>query len=164
MAFYEYKIKEHFLSFNPRYTITDDRGQVVGQVEKHAFSPHKRATVYNDLEQEVAEIHKKLFSFQRTYYIHKSGIPHFRIFKTFGLKPRIYVESLTKPEAFYIQGDIWSTEYAFYRENKEFAYVSRKAWKIKDAYLAAIEEDEDQYLILTIIIVLDFLRKSRKSS
>lgn len=164
MAFHRYKIKEHFLSFNPRYTITDDREQLVGTVNKHAFSPRKRATLYNDLEEEVSEIYKKLFSFQRTYFIHKDGIPHFRIFKTFGIKPRIYVESLTQPEAFYIQGDIWSSEYAFYRENKEFAFVSRKIWKIRDAYLAAVEEEEDQYLILSVIIVLDFLRKSRKSS
>ena len=164
MAYNKYKIKENFFSFTPRYTITDEEERLIGTANKHAFSFRKQITLFNDSDTEVSSIYKELFSFRRTYYIHKNGKRQFKIFKTFSLKPRIYVESLIHPEAFLIQGDIWSSEFAFYRDGIEFAYVSRNIWQIRDAYMAAIKEEEDQFLILAVVVVIDLLRKSRKNS
>jgi len=164
MSFVKYKVQEHFFSRKKGYTITDESGRLIGTVKRHFFSPVKRATFLNEAEDEVLTISRKLFSFRKTHFIQKKGIDVFRIFRTFSLKPTVFVESLTQPDAFAIQGNIWSSEYAFYKNNAEFAYVSRNIWKLQDAYQVAIQEDEDQYLVLALVIVLSLMRKPKKSS
>ncbi len=69
---------------------------------------------------------------------------------------------MTEPDALFIKGNIWSSEYAFFKEDIELAFVTRKFWNIPDVYKAAIQDDEDQHLILALIVVLDLIKDDRR--
>lgn len=162
MNFIKYKVKQKIFSFNPRYIISDADDRLVATVSLKPFSFSQRATLYNESGEVVYQLSRKPFSFRSTYFITKDGRQFFRIFKTFGFKPKIFVEALEKPDAFMIQGNIWHSEYSFYKNDKEFAYVSRDLWKLADTYGVAIKEDEDHYLILSMAIVIALINHRRK--
>ena len=86
----------------------------------------------------------------------------FRIWRTFGLKAEIFVESLIENDAFVIQGNIWSSEFSFYRNDEEFAHVSRNIWKIPDVYGVAIEKNADHEIVLAMVIIIDLIKDRRK--
>ncbi len=162
MSFNKFQIKEHFLKFTPRYTISDEHGYLIATVNKHPFSLSKKATYLDENGLEKLTIHKKKFSFRRTYFIHKNDQIICRIWKTFGFRPEIFVESLVEPDAFVIEGNILRSEYSFFKNDTEFAHVSRNIWKIPDQYGVAIKKDEDQDIVLAMVIIIDLIQESRR--
>lgn len=163
MSFLKYRIVERFMRFKKRFLITDEEDRLIGYVSKHPFSLRKKATLFDESDIPRLIIYKKPFSFRSTYFIEKEEQRIFRVFKTIGFRASIFVESLIAPDAFMIQGNIWYSEYAFYKNDQEFAHVSRDIWKIPDNYGVAIKEDEeDHLLILALVIVIDLIHDSRK--
>ena len=162
MSFVKYRIKERFLAFKRRYLLYDDQDREIGYVSKHPFSLVKKATFYDLSDEVLFVISKKPFSFRPTYYIERRGEREMRIFRSLGFRPDIYVESLISSDAFMIQGNIWHSEYAFYKNDRGFAYVSRDIWKIPDSYGVAVDQTEDELIVLCMVIIIDLMIDSRR--
>ena len=162
MAITKLKIKEESFSFDPKYIVTDEEETQIAIVKKHVFSLRKKATLTNSFGEEILVIKKIPFSFRTTFFIELDEEPVFKITRNFGWKSNVFVESLLDSDTYTIQGNIWSSEYAFYRNDVEFAYVSRKIWSLKDTYGIAILEEFDLHLMIALVIVLDLIYDRRK--
>lgn len=163
MTFINYIVKKHIFSLAQNYTITDQEGYKIAHVKSPKFTlPHK-GVFYDDMDNEVFTIRTKLFSFKRTYYLEKNDKAIFKVFKPWGFKPTVFVESLLDPDAFVIQGNFWSNEYAFYKNDIEFAYVTSSVINISGQYQVSIETNENQQLVLALVVILDMLRKRKNN-
>lgn len=155
------KIKEKALTFSPKYLISDEEDNLIAVAKKHIFSFSKKATLVDSFGEEILVIRVKPFALRSTYYIELEGEPVFRIVKRWGIKAKIEVDSLLDDDAYLIQGNIWSTEYALYRNDIEFAYVSKKLWSLTGTYGVAIIEEFDLHLIIALVIVIDLISDQR---
>ena len=159
MTFKKFKIKGKFLSLHGHYTIYDAEDNIIYTVTGKAFS--RKFSMLNQDGEEVLKIKRKLFALRFTYFIFHDDIPVFKIVKSLGFKPTIFVESLTDPDAFLVQGNIWDSEYAFYQGDSEFAYVSKKMWSIGGVYGIAIAEGWNEELALAMVVIIDVIRRTK---
>jgi len=162
--FRKYKIKHNPFSFKHRYVITDEDELLIAEAKTNLFSSRFKTTIYDDFGDQVMRIRKKLFSFKRTFFIDIAGEPKYRIQRTFSFKPKIFVDALDEPDAFMVQGDIWGSEYAFYKDGEEFAFVSKKMWSFKGVYGIAVREGHDHMPVIALVIVLSLMRNDKKGS
>lgn len=160
MEFKKFKIKGTVFSFLARYTITDEADQLCYTAKSNFWQT--RMPLLDSMGSEVLTISRHLFALRYTYYIMKDGQRLFKVWKTLNLKPRIFIESLAEPDAFVVQGNFWTTEYAFYRNDKEFAYVSHKLFDIRGLYGAAIQAEEQAEVVLALVLIIDLIRKSKR--
>ncbi|MFT6807027.1 MAG: hypothetical protein ACJA01_000245 [Saprospiraceae bacterium] len=150
-----------------KYTITDEHDLLVCEAKRKTFSLRSKAEIFDSFGESVFTIRRKLFSFAETYFIYDKDQPVYRIRKArFSLRSNVFVEALYNRDAFEIQGDIWGMEYSFYRYKKAFAKVSKKMWSFSSHYGVAVEDKEDEILIMAVVITLDLIkrRKRRKRS
>ena len=160
MEFKKYKIKGKLFSLFGEYTITDESDRLCYTAKTNLFQT--KLTIFDDSGNEVLLVRRKFFSFRYTFFIEKDGESIFKIWKTIAWKPEIFIESLVSPDAFLIQGNIWATEYAFYRENIEFAYVSHKLWNIRGVYGLAVKDGEDDAVVLALVLIIDLIKKAKR--
>ncbi len=113
----------------------------------------------------VFVIKRKVLALNSIYTIYNiDDSPVYRISKSaFSLRTRLYVEALYNRDAFLVQGDLWGMEYGFYRYNKAFAMVSKKMWTFSGEYGLAVDDKEDEILIMSVVITIDLINR-RKSS
>lgn len=162
MTFINYKIKEHRLK-RRGYTVTDERDHVFATFKRKPFSFKAETNMYDEHHKVIFTITRKVFSFNKEHYIHdQNNELLFRIFRPMGFKKDIFVESMTEPEALYIQGNLWKSEYAFYKNNVEITYVTRKFWSIADTYRVSILANENNALMIALTIVLDSIKDAGK--
>ena len=146
-----------------KYTITDEHDLLVCEAKRKSFSLSTKAEIFDSFGESVFTIRKKLFSFKETYYIYDGEQPVYRIRKSrFSFRTNVFVEALHNRDAFEIQGDIWGMEYSFYRYNKAFAKVSKKMWTFSSQYGLAVEDKEDEILIMSVVITLDLIKRRKR--
>ncbi len=160
MDFKKYKVRGRLFTFVAQYSITDEEDQLCFSAKSNFIQT--RMPVNNSLGEEVLTIKRKWFSLRYTYFIEKEGVPVFKVWKSLTLKPRIFIESLVEPDAFLVQGNIWATEYAFYRGDKEFAFVSHKLFNIRGLYGVAIKPEESHEIVLALVLIIDLIKKARR--
>lgn len=162
--FKTFKIKNNLWSFKQRYRVTDANDHEVyhGKTKTWSFTSH--TTLYDAEGYEVLKIYRKLWSWKFTFFIEIDGERRFRVVRSFGFKPKIFVDAYCEEDAFYLQGDIWGSEYAFYRGDEEIAYTSKKMWSLKNVYGLAVKPGEDEEIAIAVVITLDLMRKARAAA
>ena len=157
------KFKLNHKLFAGKYQVLDEHNILVCEAKKSSFSPSHRTVLYDSFGEEVFEIRRKLFSLSNIFTISSGGEPVYRLKSSkFSFRPKVFVEALKNRDAFMIQGDLFGMEYAFYRYKKAFAMVSKKMWTFSDHYGIAIEDSEDELLIISVVIALDIMRRRKK--
>ena len=160
MNFRKYKVKGKIFSLFGEYRISDQSDALCYSAKSNFL--RTSMSIRDEFGQEVLMIRRKFLSLRYTFFIEKDDKPIFKVWKTLSFKPQVYIESLIEPDAFEIQGNIWATEYAFYREGLEFAYVSHKIWDIRGVYGLAIKEEEDHSLVIALVLIIDMIKKANR--
>jgi uncharacterized protein YxjI len=160
MEFKKYKVKGKLFSIFGNYEISDENDHIVYTAKSNFFQT--MVPLIDELGHQVLMIRRKIFSLRYTYFIEINGEPLYKVVKTLGLKPTVYIESLSRPDAFLIEGNIWGTEYAFYKENEEFAYVSGKMFNLPGLYGVAIKEGEDTHIVLALVLIIDLIKRDKR--
>ena len=159
MEFKKFKITGKSFTLRGNYTIHDDNDKEVYTVKGSPFL--RKFTMFNTLGEEVLQIRRKVFSLRFTYFIYKDDQQMFKIVRALGFRPSIFVESLIESDAFVMQGNVWDSEYAFYQEDKEFAYVSKKMWSLSGNYGVAIAQGWEEDIVLAMVIIIDVIRRTK---
>lgn len=161
--FEKYKIKEKTWSFWGAYEIFNSNDRLIYEVKGEPFSFRSNYTMRNGDGIEVCQITRKIFSFNRKFFIRKNGVDLFRVVRSWNIfKSEIFVDSLQESDAFIIQGNIWQKEFAFYRNQNEFAYVSKKMWTFKDTYGVAVDESENIEIVLALVVIIDLINSAKE--
>ncbi len=162
--FKKFKLEKSIWSFTPTYTITDELDVLQYEAKRFVFKWAKVAELFDAMGQHLLTIRTKPFSWKSTYFIDIDDVPTYRFVKSFRLKDRIFVDSLTEADAFIIEGNFWSNEYKFIQKDCEFAYVSKKMWSMRDSYGIAIDQSYDPAIIISCVIMIDNIKEKQRSA
>ena len=158
-----YIIKQKPFSIGRKYVITDDLDHEEYYAEGKPFSFRKHTTLFDSLGNSTYEFHKKMFSWKNEFFIHENGEPAYRFFKNkLSFPPEIFVESLTQSEAFYVRGNFWGLEYEFFNGELPYASVTKKFPSLADTYSVKISNSENHALVLTVVLIIDVMKSSKK--
>lgn len=164
MNYNKYKIKKNMWSLKGDYRAYDEHDNELYHVEGQALSFNSKFRFLNSKGEELFKIRRKVFTFKPTFYISNDDQDILKIVKTFSFKPKIFVEYLAEQDAFYIEGNIWGNEFKFYKDSREFAYVTKDIWKMTDIYGVAVEEQEGESLILAVVVIINIIKDLEQAS
>ena len=158
------KVAERFFGFDRNYTITDERDQMIAYANRFVFSWRKKISLYTPDDEHIYDVMHEPFSWGRTFTLEDEHGPLFYIKKEWGIKSKLHVESEISDDQYLIQGNIWSSEYSFYKNGEEFAFVTKKMWSLTGKYGIGILSDEDTHLVIALVLIIDLIIKRRRRS
>ncbi len=151
-----YQVREKLLAIGDDFNIKDENGLDVLFVDGKVFRLTDTLELKDMHGRVMAEIRRKLISLKPSYEIWRDGKQVAVVSKAFihffGDKFKVDVPG---PDDYEIQGDIFSHEYTFRRQNQIVAQVSKSWFALTDSYGVEVREGEDAILILASAIVID---------
>lgn len=146
------------MSLKGDYRVYDESENEVYRAEGQTFSMSNKYIFQDSNGETIFEFRQKVLSLKPTFFITRDGQDILKIQKTFGFKPEIFVEYLLDTDAFYVSGNIWGSEYKFFKEGREFAYVAKDIWKLADTYGVAVEEGQDATIVLAVVVIIQIIK------
>ena len=157
MSYRKFKIKKKIWSVKGHYQVFDEQDRLVYETRGNSWMQSNFS--FTDASgSEIFHLRRKMLSLRHTFFLSNGSEELFKVFKTFKLKPEIFVENLIDPDAFYIEGNLWASEFRFFREEEEFAFVSKDIWKLADTYGVAIKDGREEALILALVIIINIIK------
>ena len=153
-----YVLKQKFWSWGDDFRIQDGDGQDVFFVDGRAFSWGDKLS-FQDMERnELAFIRQKLLAWGPTYEIEVHGrlvaVVKKKLFTLLRCK---FTVDVPGPDDLEAQGSFLDHEYAFERQGREVAQVSKRWFSWTDTYGVDIVSGEDDVLILATAVVIDMV-------
>ena len=153
-----YVLKQKFWSWGDDFTIKGPDGQDVFFVDGKAFSWGDKLSFQDMDGNQLAFIRQKLLSWGPTYEIESQGrlvaVVKKHLFTLFRCK---FTVDVPGPDDLEAQGDFLDHEYAFERQGRAVASVSKRWFSWTDTYGVDIAEGEDAVLILASAVVIDMV-------
>ena len=154
-----YLLKQKLFSFGDDFTIKDDAGNEVFQVDGKAFKILREKLAFEDMQgKELAFIRERLIALTPSYEILRDGecvavvkkdlINFFRCG---------FTVDVPGPDDLEAQGSLLDHEYTFTRGSRTVATVSKKWFSFTDTYGVEIETGEDPVLILASTVIIDMI-------
>jgi len=151
-----YIMRQRLFSFTDDFYIKNEDGQDVYFVDGKAFSLGNQLSFRDLYGIELAYIKEVLLSWGKTYEIYLKGelyaIVKKELFTFFNCRFHVDVPG---PEDIDAEGDFLDHEYAFFREGRQIASVSKEWFTFGDTYGVDIAEEGDDVLILASTVVID---------
>ena len=145
-------MKQRVFSWNDRFEIYDEFGNVRYFVEGEVFSFGKKLHVMSADGYEVAFVREKILSFLPRYYIDRGGMPVAEVVREFSFfRPRYTINGLD----WQIYGDFWDHEYEIQNGILPIVRVSKEWFTWGDAYHIFIDESVDEASALAVVLVID---------
>jgi uncharacterized protein YxjI len=150
-----YRIKEKFWSWGNDFTIGDEAGNDVFQVDGKAFSWGDKLSFQDMSGRELAFISQKLISLRPRYRIIRDGNVFAEVVKKLSWFKQKFVLDVPGSNDYEIKGSFWQHEFTFLRAGREVASISKSRWAWRDSYGVEIIDGEDEVSILCTCIVID---------
>lgn len=149
-------MKQKLWSWGDDFYIRDENDRNVYFVDGKALSFGDQLS-FQDLEgHELAYIKQKVFALGRTYEIYRHGELAAVVKKElFALFHHRFTVDVPGPDDLEAEGDFLDREYAFTRDGRVVATVSKRWFSFADTYGIEIGDDEDAVLILASAVVVD---------
>lgn len=153
-----YVLKQKFWSWGDDFTIQDAEGRDVFFVDGKAFSWGEKLSFQDMQGNELAFIRQKLLSWGPTYEISRGdqlmATVKKQLFTLFRCKFSVDVPG---PDDLEAQGDFLDHEYAFEKQGRAVAQVSKRWFSWTDTYGVDVADGEDDVLILASAVVIDMV-------
>ena len=153
-----YVMKEKIFAWGDDFHIRDEAGRDVFFVDGKALSFGDQLSFKDIAGRELAVIDQKLLSWGPTYEIYRDGqlaaVVRKELFTFF--KARFAVD-VPGPDDLEAEGDFFGHEYAFTRQGRPVAQVSKKWFSWSDTYGVEVADGEDDVLILAAAVVIDLV-------
>lgn len=151
-----YLMNEKIVALGDDYTIRDESGREVFQVDGKVFAIGDKLAVKDLAGRELATIRKKLISFRPAYEIERDGRHAATVTKALfsPFRCRFSVD-VPGPGDLEAQGDILDHEYEITRGDRKVAQVSKRWISVRDTYAIDVAEGEDDVLLLACAVVLE---------
>jgi uncharacterized protein YxjI len=151
-------MRERILSWGDDFNIKDSDGNDVFYVDGQVFSFGNKLSFKDRGGNEVAFIDQKLLSFGPQYEIRRGSetiaVVRKHLFTLFRARFTVDVPGPNDLEA---RGNFLDHEYAFERDGREVARVSKKWFSVADSYAIDVGAGEDDVLILASAVVIDLV-------
>jgi uncharacterized protein YxjI len=150
----KYYLKQKKFSFKDKFTVKDEKGNDLFQVQGKVFSMKNKIDLMNMDGSTVLSAEKKMWSFVATYFILSPHNEQIAVVKRkFGLKPNFSVsmgnEELT------VNGSIFGHQFVIKNEGEEVVKISKKIISWGDAYEVDIVDEHHKELLLFVVIIID---------
>lgn len=153
-----YIMRERILSWGDDFTIKDGDGRDVYYVDGKVFSFGNKLSFRDMLGNEVALIDQKLLSIGPQYEIIRGGATVAVVKKhLFTLFRARFTVDVPGPDDLEAKGNFLDHEYAFERDGREVARVSKKWFRLRDTYGIEVDTGDDDVLILASAVVIDLV-------
>lgn len=153
-----YVLKQKFWSWGDDFTIKNAAGEDAFLVDGMAFSWGDKLSFQDPSGKELAFIRQKLLSWGPTYEIEVYGrlvaVVKKKLFTLLRCK---FTVDVPGPDDLEAQGNFLDHEYAFARQGREIATVSKRWFTWTDTYGVDISSGEDDVLILASAVVIDMV-------
>ncbi len=159
-----YQMKQKWLSWGTDYTVRDEAGRETFYIDGAAFSLGAKLSFQDMAGGELAFISQKLLSWGPTYEIYRDGelaaVVKKSLFTLFRCEFTVDVPGPDDPVA---EGNFWDYEYAFSRNGRPIAQVSKNYFTWTDTYGIDIAPGEDDILIIASTVVIDLCCHQKRS-
>ena len=154
-----YLLKQKLFSFGDDFTIKDDAGNAVFQVDGKAFKILREKLVFEDMQgHELAFIRERLIALTPSYEILRDGECVAVVKKDLiNLFRCGFTVDVPGPDDLEAQGSLLDHEYTFTRGSRTVATVSKKWFSFTDTYGVELEAGEDPVLILASTVIIDMI-------
>lgn len=150
----KYYLKQKKFSFKDKFTVKDEAGNDLFQVQGKVFSMKNKIDLMNMDGSTVLSAEKKMWAFMSTYFIFSSHNEQIAVVKRkFGFKPNFSVQMGN--EELTVSGSIFGHQFVIKNGEKEIVRISKKLISWGDAYEVDIVEDHNKELLLFVVIVID---------
>ena len=148
-------VNQRLLSFRERFTVTDETGGPVYDVEGSLFQIPKQFTVRDLSGRERVRVRKKPLGWLPRFFVEVDGREVATIRKELTLlRPRYTVDG----PGMAVAGDIWSMSFELRRDGVPIGRVDKKWLAVRDRYAIEIERDEDELLVLGVVLAIDYVK------
>ncbi len=154
-----YLLKQKLFSFGDDFTIKDDAGNAVFQVDGKAFKILREKLAFEDMQgHELAFIRERLIALTPSYEILRDGECVAVVKKDLiNLFRCGFTVDVPGPDDLEAQGSLLDHEYTFTRGSRTVATVSKKWFSFTDTYGVELEAGEDPVLILASTVIIDMI-------
>ena len=153
-----YIMRERILSWGNDFTIKDADGRDVYYIDGKVFSFGDKLSFRDMVGNELVLIDQKLLSLGAQYEIVRGtatvAVVKKHLFTPFRAR---FTVDVPGPDDLEAKGDFLDHEYAFERDGREVARVSKKWFSVTDTYAVDIDAGEDDVLILASAVVIDLV-------
>ncbi len=151
-------MRERILSWGDDFTIKDADGRDAYYVDGKVFSFGDKLSFQDMQGKELAVIDQKLLSFGPQYQIIRDGRTVATVKKhLFTFIRHKFTVDVPGPDDLEAAGNFLDHEYAFERDGREVARVSKRWFSWADTYGVDIDQTEDDVLILASAVVVDLV-------
>ncbi|MFC6463892.1 LURP-one-related/scramblase family protein [Marinilactibacillus sp. GCM10026970] len=157
----KYFIKQKVFSFNNQFSVKDETGQAVYQVEGKMLSLGNKLHVYNMDNEEVLYIEQKLLKFLPEYDLVKNGEQVATVKKAFRFFKNDY--SILGPD-WDVEGSIMAHDYVIKQRGTVIADINKEWLSWGDTYAIDIRDESQTELLLGIVIVIDCVFSAQRNN
>lgn len=159
-----YTLKQDLIGFGDDFTIKNEKGDDVYQVDGKAFTLMREKLSFEDMAgNELAFIRSKIIALTDSYEILRGGEIVATVKKDLINVFRCgFTVDVPGPDDLEATGSLLDHEYTFTRGSAVVATVSKKWFSIRDSYGVEIADGEDPVLILASAVVIDLICHGKK--
>jgi uncharacterized protein YxjI len=154
-----YVLRQKLLSFGDDFTIKNEAGDAVYQVDGRAFTLLREKLSFEDTDgRELAFIRERLIALTPSYEILRDGDVVAVVKKDLINVFRCgFTVDVPGPDDLEAQGSLLDHEYTFTRGSRTVATVSKRWFAFTDTYGVEVADGEDPVLILSSAVVIDMV-------
>ena len=152
-----YLMKEKFWGFGDDFAIQDANGNDIFFVDGKAFTLGDKLSFQDMAGNELAFISQKLLSLKKRYDIYRNGELFAEVLKEWSFFKDKFTVDVPGPNDYSVTGSFWDHEYAFERQGRTVARVSKQYFNWTDTYGVDIIDGEDDITILATAVVIDLV-------
>ena len=152
----KYRMREQMFAIGDDYWIETETGQPAFKVDGKALRVRKTLFLETPAGDEVFTIQKKIVSIRDTMEIERDGKSVATVAKALltPLRDRFSID-VANGEDMEAKGNIVDHEYEIEREGETVAQVSKRWFRMRDAYGIEVAEGQDDALILAVTVCID---------
>lgn len=159
-----YALRERMLTLRDEYAVEDEQGRPVWTIRGRLLAWGKQLTMADAQGREAARIRQRMLCLMPRFEVERDGAPTALVRKRWAwFKDRFTVE-IEGAEVYDVEGNFLGRDYAFTRDGRVAATVSRKLFSLSDHYGLETEPGEDDLLIVASVVVIDLARQSADAS
>lgn len=152
-----YLMKEKFWGFGDDFAIQDANGNDVFFVDGKAFTLGDKLSFQDMAGNELAFISQKLLSLKKRYDIYRNGNLFAEVLKEWSFFKDKFTVDVPGPNDYAVTGSFWDHEYAFERQGRTVAQVSKSYFNWTDTYGIDIVDGAADVTILATAVVIDLV-------
>jgi uncharacterized protein YxjI len=150
-----YYIQQENLAFADRFTIFDERGNLLFLVKEKMFTIGSRLIFADTNNSIIFYIKQKVLSLMKQFKIYHRNKLVARIKRKLKIFNEKFTIDVPDSDNYIVKGDFFYHHYSFFRRGKIVAKISKEWNSFRDRYMIQIGPREDDLLILASAIVID---------